>query len=183
MPIELKIKSEDLSNDDMVNVFRLFCKAFEIKSNKINDEFFKTRALEVMKKFGLDYRPYMGAKFFGKEYTNSIIFHGYSQQQDPNYNLKDKKFQDLVKDYFNKKFKGYPTNFTLKLEQFGVYTSPRGNIKERFDELLEHAKRNNIPLENIVELEGCPETDEIDYIFLMDVEKNYVNEIVFKTTT
>jgi hypothetical protein len=109
MPAEFEVKSlESITNENIVEIFRLFCKAFEIKSHKDDEKFLRRESLDLIKDHGgIDYRPYMGAKFFGQKFGNTLQFHGYSDPEDPNYELKDKKFQELVKEYLvQKKFIG-----------------------------------------------------------------------------
>ena len=105
MGVEVLIKPEEISGNDLVQVFKLFCKSFGIESNERDEEFLRTQGLEALRKgiCGLDYRPYMGAKFFGERGLKSIRFHGYSAPHDSNWESKDKNFQIEVEQYFGKR--------------------------------------------------------------------------------
>jgi len=104
MPLELHLKSEEISEDDLVNIFRLFCEAFKIDMVESDEHYMRTRGITLLRsRSELDYRPCLGTKFFGQEIGNSTRFHGYSSPVDSEWKDKDKKFQELVLQYMSKK--------------------------------------------------------------------------------
>jgi len=107
MPVELPIQANALSGNDLVEIFRLFCKAYNIESTKRDEEFLNKYGIKslVSEPGGLDYRPYMGAKFFGFRVGDAVKFHGYVLLDDTDWQAKDVQFGKLVLQHFSKKLK------------------------------------------------------------------------------
>ncbi len=75
----------------------------------------------------------------------------------------------------------YPTEDTSLLEKIGIYNNiPIESIQKRFDALLEDARKRSIKPNSFIELASCPETEEMDYSFLSDVESAYILRLKMK---
>ena len=124
MGAEVPIKAEEMTGEQLVEVFKLFCQAYKITySDDFHGAVLSLSGLESLHNGRLDYRPYMGAKFFGSGRENGTYFHGYSDALDPwpsdagkepaSYKKQkeklakqqancDKKFERLVLEHFKK---------------------------------------------------------------------------------
>ena len=103
MSVEIKVKPENLTGSQLVDIFNLFCKAFEIEPSERDRRFLEGQGLDCLNsQFGLDYRPYMGAKFFGHVRGDNIQFHGYSDPKYSRQQQKDEKFAQLILAYASK---------------------------------------------------------------------------------
>jgi len=98
MPLELKLdEGQSITEEDLVQMFRCFCEAFGIEVAGRDEKFMREQGLSCLNEpVGIDYRPYMGAKFFGKRTGNYFCFHGYSEPDDPEQEIKDKRFEELA---------------------------------------------------------------------------------------
>ncbi|MFA4820295.1 MAG: hypothetical protein WC613_05055 [Candidatus Aenigmatarchaeota archaeon] len=102
MPVELPLHPNQVSVEDLVEIYRAFCTSFDIRVTPRDERFMRTRGIEDLHDGHLDYRPYMGAKFFGQKFGKSTQFHGYSFPEDTDWQGKDKRFQELVLQYLSK---------------------------------------------------------------------------------
>jgi len=123
MGAEVPIKPEEITEEQLVEVFRLYCQAYGVTFGDYHKEMLCAQALPQLKEGHLDYRPYMGAKFFGSRSKNGTYFHGYSDALDPwpsdagkepaSYKKRkekmekqqaesDKKFERLILEHFKK---------------------------------------------------------------------------------
>ena len=101
MSVEINLDNLNLSANHIIRIYKMFCVAYKIEFREDDKKFFEHNGLEYLNSFGgLDYRPYMGGKFFGQKFGNVVRFHGYSSPEDPKYEKKDKDFQKLVEEYF-----------------------------------------------------------------------------------
>lgn len=110
MPVEIDINPRDLTGNQLEQIYRLFCQAFEIEPtqrhlSEMKDEGEYSLLQELRNGRGIDFRPYMGAKFFASDFSDSVQFHGYSQPEDNSWNQKDKRFTELVLEHY----KGRPS--------------------------------------------------------------------------
>ena len=71
MPVKLKLRE-----DDLINILKLFCESHEISWTDYDEKFLKREGLNRLKydAFGLNYKIFYGAEFFGNRNGNSIIF-------------------------------------------------------------------------------------------------------------
>ena len=108
MRVELRLKAEDLRPDELFEIYKIFCESYGIEANQHDERNFRrgARVKYVRDSFGLDYRPYMGAKFFGHRRGNGIEFWGYSDPHDPLWENKDEKFKDSLTKWFNERYDG-----------------------------------------------------------------------------
>ncbi len=106
MSVELKLSIEKLTENHLVDIFKLFCESYEISSTGYDEKFLKREGLNRLKydTLGLNYKIFYGAEFSGKINGNSIIFYGYKNINDQDKELKNEKFQELLNEYFNKRF-------------------------------------------------------------------------------
>ena len=81
MRAEIPIKPDEITSEQLLGVFRLFCQAYEINFDDYHRAL-GSAGIEQLKSGHLDYRPYMGAKFFGDRSTGGTSFHGYSDVID-----------------------------------------------------------------------------------------------------
>ena len=73
MPV--KIFRENLSVDDLVTIYQLFCKAFDIEIDEIDKRFFRRNGLEhLSQSIGLEYRAFEDTKFFGTKIGKTYYF-------------------------------------------------------------------------------------------------------------
>ena len=105
MPLELTLEdNKTITEDDLVAIFRCFCQAFGIEVDEHDERFMRGSGLRWLDgPIGIDYRPCWGAKFFAQKSGTQLSFHGYAQPEDPEWEAKDKKFQELALEYFRKK--------------------------------------------------------------------------------
>lgn len=103
MPVELPLHPNQIGVEDLVGIYKCFCQAFEIEVTPRDERFMRREGLDRLRsQFGLDYRPYMGAKFFGNKRGNLTVFHGYRSPEDSEEQARDRQFQELVLQYFKK---------------------------------------------------------------------------------
>jgi hypothetical protein len=102
MVVELCLPVKSISEDDLVEVFKRFCTAFDI-------EFFERDEREVRRR-GIDdlifdsefeYRVAIGIKFYAKSVSEKQIrFHGNFSSDNSNSESQNARFQELVLEYF-----------------------------------------------------------------------------------
>lgn len=108
MGVELLLEPEDISADDLVAIFRAFCESYGIKTNNRDERFLRTQGITALtSEHRFSYRISIGGKFFGEEMTDFTLFWGYARSNDPESELKDRKFQDAVRKYYASKRKSY----------------------------------------------------------------------------
>ena len=104
MPFKLPLRLEQIAQEDVIEVFRLFCNAFEIKFDDSNKKSLEAIGMDDLRKGEqLEYRFSTIGKFFitPRPRQGFIKFHAYAYLNDPHYRLKDEKFEELVKKYFD----------------------------------------------------------------------------------
>ena len=68
-----------ISQEELLNVYRIFCESYNILIDEIDEEMFlQCHYDHFLNKGNLDHRPFMGAKFFGSGRNGSYTFHGYN---------------------------------------------------------------------------------------------------------
>lgn len=101
MPVELDITLDNFLEDDLIEIYKFFCKAYGITFKERDEKTIRSTGLKDLKEpGGIDYAPYRGAKFFGQKVGTRLRFHGYSMPNDLQWESKDKRFQELVLEYF-----------------------------------------------------------------------------------
>ncbi|MCX6818863.1 MAG: hypothetical protein NT129_02585 [Candidatus Aenigmarchaeota archaeon] len=103
MSVELSVKPDRISVEDLIEIYGLFCKAYEINIDKSDERFFRSLGIQALHGGHLDYRPFMGAKFFGQWLGNSTQFHGYTNYGGYDQKVNDNKFRELVIQRFGRK--------------------------------------------------------------------------------
>ena|SRR3989344_5112505 len=103
MSLKLLIAPDGISVDELIKIYTLFCEAYKIEVDERDEQFLRTRGIKDLHKGHLDYRPSVGAKFFGQRIGNTIQFHGYSYPDDPEWKAKDEQFIKLFIQYYGKK--------------------------------------------------------------------------------
>ncbi len=105
MPVEFTLERE-LTNPELFKIYELFCQAYEITPDAIDKDILNARGMETVRESGgMDWRPFMGAKFFGTEHQAdgkaSYRFHGYNDHLgDRDIQLaRGQQFQELVLAY------------------------------------------------------------------------------------
>ncbi len=100
MAINIPVKN--LSVDQLVDIFYLFCKAYNIESDERDESFFRNLEIEAVNSGStIDYRPFMGAKFFVVGHDKYTEFWGYTS--DGPQLREEEKFNKLVIDYLSEK--------------------------------------------------------------------------------
>ncbi len=103
MPVKLNLPLEKLSEDYLVDIYKLFCKAYEIGPTDYDEIYLRKNGLYLLKhRWGIDYKIYHGAEFFVQTTKDGISFYGYAKPIDPDFKSKDEKFQTLANEYFDK---------------------------------------------------------------------------------
>ena len=99
------IPAKDLSVDQLIDIFHLFCKAYHIdieQRGDIDEMYFRYTGIQAIKSGSwIDYRPFMGGKFFANGYREYIQFSGYTS--DSPQDKESKEFNTLVRKYLNEK--------------------------------------------------------------------------------
>ena len=104
MSAKIPLPPSEITPDNLVEIYELFCEAYEIKKSKRDSSFMKIQGLNRLRSvFALDYRPHIGGKFFGRGNRNATQFHGYSEPEDPRQDAKFSKFEELVLKYSSEK--------------------------------------------------------------------------------
>ncbi|MBI2583459.1 MAG: hypothetical protein HYW25_02225 [Candidatus Aenigmarchaeota archaeon] len=103
MPVRISIRPEKLAAKVLVDIFKMFCEAYGIEYRERYDgRFLRNLGIKTLRRRErLDYRPCLGAKFFGDEIReDGITFHGYSDPEDPKWQERDGLFRERVESYF-----------------------------------------------------------------------------------
>lgn len=101
MPARINKGLEDISMEDVLRVFRIFCEVYGIKVSKQDVRFMQEQAIDhLSSRWGLDYRPFMGAKFFGQAYSGFSEFHGYDDTREYDTEEKSQEFQRRLSEEF-----------------------------------------------------------------------------------
>jgi len=107
MAFEMRYNRSNFDCRDLIWYFRLFCWAHEIEEPEDLIEKFKIRAemsFESLMKGNLDYRPYMGAKFFVNFHGNLHVSHGYCHSEDCDCPERHRKrYENALKEYHRQK--------------------------------------------------------------------------------
>jgi hypothetical protein len=103
MTVELCLPSESLSEDDLVEVFKRFCTAFEIEFFENDEREIRRRGIDdFTSESEFEYRAGIGIKFYAKRVSEKKIrFHGYVSSDGSDSEPRDAKFQELVLEYFS----------------------------------------------------------------------------------
>jgi len=110
MPVKFILDPERFGGKELAQIYRLFCEAYEIEILDDDDfsvfggDIIGTLGMEHLREssFGLDWRPYMGAKFFGRMRGNHFEFHGYTEDESRS-EEHDAEFQKRVREYLEGK--------------------------------------------------------------------------------
>jgi len=95
MSIELLVEPEDLSEEDLCEIFKLFCKTYDIKYSEKDEEFIKNRGIKnLMNNSGIDYLLNGDITFFGQITGPCITLSFYPSDKE-----KDEQIKKLVQEY------------------------------------------------------------------------------------
>jgi hypothetical protein len=98
MPISVPIPAKDVTVDQLVEIFNRFCKAYDFIPNEMDDIYIRYRGHPILVKGGtIDYRPFMGAKFFATGDDKHTEFWGYTSERPQK--RKEYEFERLVMQY------------------------------------------------------------------------------------
>ncbi|GEM_PF-2693207 len=101
MTVEIKLTPEKITGEDLSDIYRLFCEAFQIKHYPRADEYLKTQGLQELRdKRVTGYsseRSLFKAWYEGNGITR---FNGCSTFEDPTYTQKIEKFRELMKEKY-----------------------------------------------------------------------------------
>ncbi|HLC67407.1 MAG TPA: hypothetical protein VJI12_00835 [archaeon] len=96
MPVMLNLKYGDVSADMLLDIYRKFCKAYEIECGRRDERFMRGPGTDALHNGHLEYRPFYGAKFFGENRGDQTEFWGYTDIEDLNQYKNNEVFQRLV---------------------------------------------------------------------------------------
>ncbi len=103
MPAIINKGLEDITEGDMLKIFRIFCDVYRIEISKNDVRFMQEQSISHFRsRGGLDYRPFMGAKFFGSGFTDFSEFHGYNDTQEYESEEKAREFQRRLDEELGK---------------------------------------------------------------------------------
>lgn len=102
MGIELCMDSKEISEDKLVDIFKLFCDAYDLGFMDADERFLRSEGIEKFRKGHLDYNPCPEAKFIGNVYDTKLHFHGYANFGAADERIKSENFKNLVIEYFKK---------------------------------------------------------------------------------
>jgi len=108
MRLEVLIEPNKLKKNQLVDIYKLFCQAYEFEPSEIDEPQLRAYGVDrIRDSWGLDFRPWMGAKFFARKgYNGGVAFRGYAHRQpmdetvpDPRGDIKYTKFKELLAQY------------------------------------------------------------------------------------
>ena len=103
MSIKVQISPKNLSANQLVKIFHLFCKAYDIEPKEYDDRYLRNQGIQKVNSGStLDYRPFMGAtKFFVVGIGEHIEVWGYaSDNPQPK---EREEFRKSITDYLGEK--------------------------------------------------------------------------------
>ena len=101
MQTKVSIGLEKITGENILKIFQIFCEVYGIEKSERDEMFMKEQAINHLNsKFGLDYRPFMGAKFFGVGRITFSEFHGYNDVLEYDLYEKEQEFQRRVTEEF-----------------------------------------------------------------------------------
>ncbi|MBU2612271.1 MAG: hypothetical protein KKB62_00940 [Nanoarchaeota archaeon] len=102
MGVIVKVPPEELTKEQLVNIYNLYREAYGVKYNYRDEIYLRGEGIELINNHEhLGYRPFMGAKFFAQPMKDKIDFWGYTIDYDQDEEAS--KFEKLVKNYFKDK--------------------------------------------------------------------------------
>jgi len=102
MTLSIPVPAKILSVDQLVEIFHLFCKAYDIEPDERDGAYFSGQGIRLVNSGStLDYRPFMGAKFFAVGNDDNTEFWGYTS--DDSQPKQAEEFGKLVMDYLGEK--------------------------------------------------------------------------------
>ena len=102
MGIELMLTPEQISGEELVRIYKLFCCAYDVQPDKNDVRYLNGLGVEALQSFnGLDLRPNsIGGKFIGERDGSSTRFWCNLKFPDPDEKRKDERFLALAVDYY-----------------------------------------------------------------------------------
>lgn len=78
--LEFTFQSKEFTSSHLIRIFQIFCKAYQISyDDERHGEQLRCYGLDKLNsREGLDFRPIMNAKFFGRCHGDSFTFNGYN---------------------------------------------------------------------------------------------------------
>ena len=109
MPAELKLKLEEITESDLVEIFKRFCKVYDIGYPNGHEKRLITEALNDLRTYSnFQYKLYpkieLGAIFFGKKKDESIQFWDYKKIRGKGWKEKDERFKKSVEEDWEGKY-------------------------------------------------------------------------------
>jgi len=104
MSIEIKIDPKEINAKDLFEVYKKYCQAYKLDLAIFASDRDKLQLgmeLERLEDWCIDYRPFMGAKFFAQSSSDRVSFWGYTS--DEKQEKESQEFNNLVKEYFEKR--------------------------------------------------------------------------------
>jgi hypothetical protein len=100
MMVSVNLSVRLIDADKLTQIYDCFCRAYSFKCMDIDEIYLKQQGIVILNSGStLDYRPFMGAKFFAVGDDEHVEFWGYtSDKPQPN---EAKKFGKLVEKLFS----------------------------------------------------------------------------------
>ena len=99
MTIKINIKCGEITKDELFEIYTLFREAYEVRENKWDKNYFFDRGIALIRAGGIiDYRPFLGGKFFAQCTSGGIQVWGYTKD-DPQ-KREESKFEKLLISHF-----------------------------------------------------------------------------------
>jgi hypothetical protein len=101
MAIRIPIPAKNLTVEQLAEIYYRFCKAYKFEADANDEVFLRDRGIKTVNSGSiLDYRPFMGAKFFAAGNDRYIKFWGYTS--DKPQSEEEKRFERMVVEYLGK---------------------------------------------------------------------------------
>ncbi len=100
MSVKIKISCEDITKEQLFNIYNLYREAYKIKEKDEDKHYFFNEGIKLLNAGqAVDYRPFMGAKFFAQPFSYGVTeFWGYTR--DYSQPKEESNFEKLLKDSF-----------------------------------------------------------------------------------
>ena len=85
----------ELTSKEIFGVYELFCEAYSINVKDYDIDILGSKSDEMIES-GIDWRPFMGAKFFGEKLDTRYEFHGYTDYPPEELEVNEERFESLV---------------------------------------------------------------------------------------
>ena len=94
MTVKIDVGRE-LTSKEIFGIYKLFCEAYSINVKDYDIDILGSKSDDMIES-GIDWRPFMGAKFFGEKRDTRYEFHGYTDFPQEELEVNEERFKSLV---------------------------------------------------------------------------------------